>query len=125
MRFVGVTVSAAVAAAETGCVVRLSIHRCQVDVVGVIFQTAAVSLCLVTTAQNAGVVIAVLIVGTVGREVRRCSADTVAQIVRRGHAVTVTVLRQHVTTVVGFGSAVVFALVLQSKVQAVNQTKEV
>ena len=62
--------------------------------------------------------------------VRETSADTVVDIIGQGGAVTVAVLFQRATTVVGRGStfaayAAVFTLILQSKVQAVNQTEEV
>lgn len=56
------------------------------------------------------------------------SADAVPDVISYGSTETVAVLFQSATTVVGCAfaaNAAVFTLVLQSKVQAVNQTEEV
>ncbi|CCJ76076.1 hypothetical protein BN135_1140 [Cronobacter muytjensii 530] len=71
---------------------------------------------------------AVLVSGTFGRSHRTTNAEAFAQIVGQGHAVAVAVLFQQATTTSGVvltGNAAVFTLVLQGKVQAVNQTEEV
>jgi hypothetical protein len=52
-------------------------------------------------------------------------AEAFAQVIGHGRTVTVAVLFQQATTGVFTAYAAVFTLILQSKVQAVNQTEEV
>lgn len=96
----------------------------QVDVVSVVFQTTSVgfSTVAVTDVQRA-----VLIISTFGAGDRTTDTEAFVIISDRS-ANAVAVLTQSTTTVVGHAFAVyatVFTTVLNSKVQAVNQTKEV
>jgi len=78
---------------------------------------------MVATAVNAR---AVLICGTFGGCCCRAYAEAFAQVIGQGAAEAVAVLFQQATTGVVFtADAAVFTLVLQSKVQAINQTEEV
>src|SRR5690606_27117125 len=107
--------------ARASCVVGLGVLCGQIDVVGVIFQTTGVgfSAIAVTNISNA-----VLVVGTFGTGDCTTQTKAFAQIVSDRTAYAVAVLTQRFTTVVGLtftGWATVFTLVLNSKVQTVNQ----
>lgn len=107
------------------CVVGLGVLRGQVDVVGVVFQTTGVGFSVVATTQCRNTI---LLVGTFGVRVRETSADAIPNIVGQRGAEAVAVLFAPTTTVVGrafAADAAVFTLILQSKVQAVNQTEEI
>lgn len=109
------------------CVVGLGVLSRQVNVVGVVFQTTGVGFSIVTTAQSQ---LGILVAGTFRVGVRETCADAVPDIIGQRGTETVAVLFQSFTAVVGRRSTftaytAVFTLVLQSKVQAVNQTEEV
>jgi hypothetical protein len=129
LRFVskteGICCAAAVRGAKTGCVVGLGVLRCQIDVVCVIFQAAAVDVSTIAVTVYTCCVL-------VGGTFRRCQSSTRTeaspQIVGQGCAVTVAVLFQQAATassVILAAYAAVSSLILQSKVQAFNQTEEV
>ncbi len=97
-----------------------------VNVVGVVFQTTGVGFSVVATAFIQTILIAV----TFGVRVRETSTDAIIDVIGQRGTEAVTVLFQSATTVVGRRStfaadAAVFTLILQSKVQAVNQTEEI
>ncbi len=126
LRFVCITANSVCIAitAETGRVVGLGVLSCQVNVVRVVFQTTGVGFSVITTTFGQRV----LIISTFGVAVSETSADAVPDVISYGSTETVAVLFQSATTVVGCAfaaNAAVFTLVLQSKVQAVNQTEEV
>ena len=106
--------------ASAGRVVGLGVLSGQVDVVRVVFQTAGVGFSVVAVTQNQ----VVLIVGTFRVRVRETSADAIKDVISYRGTEAVAVLFLSATTVVGrafAADAAVFTLVLQSKVQAVNQ----
>lgn len=111
-----------------GRVVGLGVLSGQVDVVRVVFQTAGVGFSVVATTQCQ---LAVLVAKTFGVRVCETSADAIIDVIGQRSTVTVAVLFQGGTTVVGrrqsafAADAAVFTLILQSKVQAVNQTEEI
>lgn len=107
------------------CVVGLGVLSSRVDVVSIVFQTTSVGFSTVAvTDVSSGVVLSISTFGA-----GNCSTDTEAFVIISDRtANAVAVLTQSITTVVGHAFAAyatVFAPVLNSKVQAVNQTEEV
>ncbi len=114
------------------CVVGLGVLSSRRDVVSVVFQTTSVGFSTVAstdvvTSYTIADVATILIISTFGAG--NCSTDTEAFVIISDRtANAVAVLTQSTTTVVGHAFAIyatVFTPVLNSKVQAVNQTEEV
>ena len=110
------------------CVVGLGVLSSQVDVVSVVFQTTSVGFSTVAVTDVSS---GVLSISTFGAGDRTTDTETFVIISDRT-ADAVAVLTQCVTTVVSYATSkaftrwvAVFTLVLNSKVQAVNQTEEV
>jgi hypothetical protein len=117
-----VNVGTVVRGTETGCIVGLRVLCREVNVVRVVFHTTAVYFCAVAFTVYAS---RILVSGTTGGGHCTTYAEAFAQIVSQGCAIAVTVLVQQAAAAGVFTYAAVFTLILQSKVQAVNQTKEV
>ncbi|CAH0299062.1 hypothetical protein SRABI106_03722 [Rahnella aquatilis] len=123
--FIRVTVSRAARFTETVGVVALGVHRCQIDIVCVVFQAAAVSRCLITVTNDCRIVTAILFAGTVRRHHRCCCAETFAQIICQGHPVAVAILRQDIAAIVRFSRTAIFALILHRHIQSIDHAEEI
>ena len=100
--------------------------RRKVDVVGVVFQTTRIDFSTIAFALQRQVSGVVLVSGTFGRRHSTTDAEAFTQVIGHGCTVAVAVLFQQATTGVVFTAyAAVFTLILQGKVQAIHQTKEV